>query len=247
MKAAPEAQRRLLDLQAVDTTIGRIKHKRRQLPELVLIATAQAERASLGEELIAAKTRVHDLEQDQAKAESDLAPVRERKERDQLRLDDGSITDPKQLRALLDEIEHLGHRISELEDNELEVMEWLETSQAALDDLVARRAAGDDALRALIGTRDASLAELDAELAQATSERDEIAAAIPPDLLAAYTKIAERAGGTGAALLQQGRCGGCQLSATQSDLNRYREAAADEVIRCEECDRILVRTAESGL
>jgi hypothetical protein len=31
------------------------------------------------------------------------------------------------------------------------------------------------------------------------------------------------------------------------DLNRIRAAANDEVLRCEECRRILVRTPESGL
>ena len=32
-----------------------------------------------------------------------------------------------------------------------------------------------------------------------------------------------------------------------ADLVRYRHASPDEVLRCEECNRILVRTAESGL
>ena len=58
---------------------------------------------------------------------------------------------------------------------------------------------------------------------------------------------AEKSGGVGAALLRRGRCTGCQLEATAADLVRYRAAAADEVLRCEECNRILVRTAESGL
>ncbi len=247
MKAAPEAQRRLLDLQTVDTTIAQLQHRRRQLPEHAEIARAQAERAALGERITAARTRVLDLEQDQAKAEADLVPVRQRRERDQQRVGDGSITDGKQLRALLDEIDHLGRRIGDLEDVQLEIMERLEASQAELAELTARRASGDDALRALLAARDGQLGALDAELGEASAERSAIAATLPADLLAAYTRTAERAGGTGAALLKGGRCGGCQLQLNTADLNRHRAAAADEVLRCEECNRILVRTAESGL
>ncbi len=241
MKAAPEAQRRLLDLQAVDTAVGQVTHRRRQLPEHAQIAAAQAARTSLTEQITAAKTRVYDLDLEQTKAESDLAPVRERLARDRTRVDDGSITDPKQLRALLEEIAHLERRISELEDSELEVMERLEASQGELAELTARKSAGEDELRALMAARDAQLAVIDEELASHATERAALAATIPADLLAAYAKTAERSGGTGAALLQHGRCTGCQLTLTPADLGKFRAAPADEVLRCEECNRILVR------
>ena len=39
MKAAPEAQRRLLDLQAVDTALNQLAHRRKSLPELAEITT----------------------------------------------------------------------------------------------------------------------------------------------------------------------------------------------------------------
>ncbi len=47
--------------------------------------------------------------------------------------------------------------------------------------------------------------------------------------------------------LRQRRCHGCQLELNAVDLNHIKAAAEDEVIRCEECRRILVRTPESGL
>ena len=54
-------------------------------------------------------------------------------------------------------------------------------------------------------------------------------------------------GGVGAAELRARRCTGCQLDINAADLRVYAAAAADEVLRCEECSRILVRTAQSGL
>ena len=62
-----------------------------------------------------------------------------------------------------------------------------------------------------------------------------------------YEKIRTANGGTGAAALRQRRCGGCQLELNPVEIQRIRSAPEDEVLRCEECRRILVRTAESGL
>ena len=63
------------------------------------------------------------------------------------------------------------------------------------------------------------------------------------ELVTLYGRIADRNGGVGAGALQGRRCGACQLEATASALAGYQAAAADEVVRCEECDRILVREA----
>ena len=247
MQAAATAQSKLLNLQALDTAIAQLEHRRRSLPEHAQIAERQQLRRRQGEQLIAAGTVVSDLDLEQQKAESDLVPVRERLQRDQHRVNDGAVTDPKQLNALLDEIEHLKRRINDLEDAELEVMERLEEATAARDELAAARSGGEAELRALLASRDEQVAALDAELATARAERESVGATIPVELVALYDRISARSGGTGAAALIRRRCSGCQLEVTAADLTRYRAASPDEVLRCEECDRILVRTAESGL
>lgn len=247
MQAAATAQTRLLQLQSIDTAIAQLDHRRRSLPELAAIAERQVVRRRQAEELIAANTAVSDLELDQAKAEDDLVPVRQRLQRDQQRVNDGTVSDPKQLNALLDEIEHLKRRIVALEDDELEVMERLEAATGVRDQLVADRAAGEGELRALITARDTQFAELDAELAGQRSQREGLVAELPADLVDLYDKVRAKSGGVGAAALVQRRCSGCQLQVNAADLVRYRHASPDEVLRCEECNRILVRTAESGL
>ncbi len=72
------------------------------------------------------------------------------------------------------------------------------------------------------------------------------AAEVPGELLALYDQI-RKTKGVGAAILRAGCCEGCHLSLNAADLNVIRASAPDEVIRCEECRRILVRTSESGL
>jgi uncharacterized protein len=69
---------------------------------------------------------------------------------------------------------------------------------------------------------------------------------VPADLLALYDKI-RASSGVGAAMLRRGQCQGCHLSLNTVDLYAIKATPADEVVRCEECRRILIRTPESGL
>ena len=247
IRADPGAQLRLLDLQAIDTALSQLDHRRRMLPEHAVINRLRAERHSTESDLVAADTAVSDLEREQARAENDLEPVRERLSRNRRRIADGSVGDPKALSSMVEEVEHLRKRISDLEDAELEVMEQLETAVAQRETLRSHAARLDAELAEVTAKRDRQLAELDADVADRRSVRDETAASLPDDLLKLYGKVGASHGGVGAAELRARRCTGCQLDINAADLRVYAAAADDEVLRCEECSRILVRTAQSGL
>ena len=90
-------------------------------------------------------------------------------------------------------------------------------------------------------------AALDGEMAGLRGQRGEIVPLIPTDLLTLYDKIGASHRGIGAAELRQRRCTGCQLEINAADLRAFSAAAEDEVLRCEECGRILIRTPQSGL
>jgi len=247
IKAEPSTQVRLLDVQAIDTALAQLEHRRRTLPEHAEIARLQTELAALESSLVAADTAVSDLELEQAQAERDLQPVRDRLVRNRQRIAAGSVADPKALAAMVEEVEHLKKRINDLEDAELEVMEQLETETAGREILRARAAALAETLVGLSAKRDTQLAELAADVAERRAERDGLTPELPAPLLALYTKLSSSHGGVGAAELRQGRCTGCQLDINAADLRVFRAAPADEVLRCEECSRILVRTPHSGL
>src|SRR5699024_3918522 len=95
--------------------------------------------------------------------------------------------------------------------------------------------------------RDEAAGEITAQQQHSQSERDQIAADIPADLLALYDRLRAQLGGVGAGELEHKRCGGCQLAVGAGDLARYAAAPPEEVLRCEECNRILVRTDDSGI
>ncbi len=247
MKAAASAQLRLLDLQAEDTAIARANHRKTTLPEHAVIAEGKAQRTKLASALVEVRTRVADLKLEVEKAEADLIPVRERLARDLKRRDDGVVTDPRGFAALNDEIEHLGKRISDLEDAELEAMEGLEGTAAAEARMTEELHELENSVRAVIASRDEQVAQADAEIKAHEQSRAAIVAGMPAELVALYDRIRVKAGGLGAAELKGRRCGGCQIEATPTALDEYAAAAADEVLRCEECERILVRATAADV
>jgi uncharacterized protein len=93
---------------------------------------------------------------------------------------------------------------------------------------------------------DVALGDMVEQAKKATEARAMVVADIPAELLALYDKI-RSSSGLGAAALRRGQCGGCREMLSTVELNEIRAAAADEVVRHEECRRILVRVADSGL
>jgi predicted nucleic acid-binding Zn-ribbon protein len=246
VKADPQAQRRLLDLQAIDTALAQLAHRRRKLPEHAELESLARELSALEDERVRAQVAVDDLDRDIARLERDIEQVRVRKDRDQARLTLG--TGPaRELEALQHEMVSLNRRQTELEDAELELMEQRETAQGVLDGVEERLATTRDKRTAAEQRRVEALAEISREEHFKTEARRPLVADLPADLVALYDKIREVSGGLGAALLAGGRCGGCRLELSGADRARIKAAAPDEVVRCEECRRIMVRTAESGL
>jgi len=87
---------------------------------------------------------------------------------------------------------------------------------------------------------DGMLADIDQTRRLHSSRRDELTAALDPELVALYER--QRAGGgPGAGPLQGRRCGACRIEIDRGEMSRISAAADDEVLRCPECGAILLR------
>jgi predicted nucleic acid-binding Zn-ribbon protein len=235
----------LLEVQRHDLEIDRARHRRATLAEAARVSELEASARTLDDDITRAAVEVSDLEAEQRKADADVDLVRQRAVKDRELLE--TINDAKQLSNLQHELESLARRQSELEDVELEVMERLDAAQKSHADLLSRREALAGELETARSALDNALADLADDERIATQARSSAADGLPTDLLALYDKLRADNGGIGAAALHRGRCEGCRIELTPVDLGRIREAPETEVIRCEECRRILVRTPESGL
>jgi predicted nucleic acid-binding Zn-ribbon protein len=247
VNAAPELQLRLLDLQALDSALDQLSHRRGSLPEHTEAERLTTRLGELRSEIVTAETEDGDIAREQAKAETDVEQVVSRAARDQSRLDAGQVNSPRELENLQSEIASLSKRRGDLEDTVLEIMERREAVQQQLSALTTERETLTAQLADVEQRRAAALADIDAQVEKTTVERVLIAKDIPGELMALYEKIRGNQGGVGAAALSRGRCEGCHLSLDATSLSDIRNAAPDAVLRCEECRRILVRTTESGL
>jgi predicted nucleic acid-binding Zn-ribbon protein len=247
LNAEPSAQLTLLDLQAQDSALAQLHHRRTSLPEHARIAELQAKHDELDGLRIEADTEVGDLTRAQTKADREVENVKARRVRDVERMSSGAITNPKDLESMQHELGALERRISTLEDEELEVMEKLEDAQKRLSAVTADLDHVKVELEQVTAARDTAIEAIDAEAATITAERERVVVQVPDDLLALYEKVQAQYGGLAAAALRARRCEGCRLEINGADLREIAAKPDDEVLRCPECSRILVRTAESGL
>ncbi|NYH50630.1 hypothetical protein HNR06_000219 [Nocardiopsis arvandica] len=247
MKAEPAAQARLLDLQELDTELHRLDHRARHLPEVAEANRLKERVDQIDGELVSAQTGVSDVERQQRKAESDVDQVRTRSDRDTKRLESGQITNAKELQNLQSEIASLGRRQAELEEVVLEVMERAEELNAEVARLTAERERTVAEYTETVARRDTAAAGIQWDRARVVENRARVAEEVPDDLLALYDKLRAQYDGVAAAPLRYGRCGGCKLALSTVELNEIKATPADEIVRCDDCRRILVRTEESGL
>ena len=234
-------------MQELDSRLDTLRHQAKNPPQGAELRELAATRADVDGRARDLQVRVEDLTRAQRKADADVEQVKARRVRDQQRLDGGTVTNPKDLERLQHELVSLDRRIGDLEDAELEVMEQLEDVQRELSVLRGRLTAIDERVAVLTEARDERLAALREEAAGVVRDRAAAVAGMPTDLLALYDRLREQKGGVGAALLRARRCEGCSLELNSGDLAVIAKQSSDEVVRCEECGRILVRTGESGI
>ncbi len=246
VKASPQSQLRLLELADLDAELGRLDHRRRSLPEVAELARLEARASELKDEIVVTETELGDLSREENRAERDVEQVRSRIDRDRARLDAGQVSAARELATLQSEIESLRRRQGDLEEIVLELMERREGLVSRRDELSAERDSLGTETAEVAARRDAAFKEIDEQAGKATEQRGTVVADVPADLLKLYEQIRDTRG-VGAAALRAGRCEGCHLNLNTVDLNQIRGSAPDEVLRCEECRRILVRTPESGL
>lgn len=243
MKAAVVQQRSLLELAELDAELARLTHRAGHLPEQQDYEQKQADHAEANDRLAALRIALEDLDTQVSRFEAEIDAVRQREDRDRSLL--GSVADARQLSELQHELDTLQRRQASLEDSLLEVMEHREELQAQQNTELSEidRLQGEltTARQALDGT----LTEIDQTRHQRSARREELTAALDPELVALYERQRSR-GGPGAGPLQGGRCGACRIEIDRGELSRIATAADDDVLRCPECGAILLRIKDFG-
>jgi predicted nucleic acid-binding Zn-ribbon protein len=215
------------------------------LPEHAGLTAAESAVRAAKDKLVEVETAAGDLDRDIRRLERDVDGVRARTERDNQLLAGAGIS-AKQATDLQHELETLARRQSVLEDEQLEVMEQREAVGADVEHSRAVLATAEQELAAVTERRDAALVDIDAAESGRRRAREEVVATLPADLLGLYERRREQRG-VGAAALVARRCQACRLELNRTALAELKAAPADDLVYCDECGVILVRTEGSGL
>lgn len=231
----------LLEVQAHDLTADQLRYRRETLAERSQLQAAERSLVELDRALQVAGGRLADLERVQHRLEDEIDAIEAKALDSEGRLYSGTVQAPRELQALAEEVEGLRRRKRRLEDELIDGMEQAEPVSTEISALEEQRSGVESEASRLRAHLAAAEAEIDAALAAETDARDGVAAVVPPELLATYERLRQRLGGVGVARLDAGRCTGCHLSLPAQELDALRRAPPEEIVRHEECGRILVR------
>ncbi|MEI8066541.1 MAG: C4-type zinc ribbon domain-containing protein [Actinomycetes bacterium] len=240
MKASPEHQSQLIELQLIDTALMGARHRLASLPEREQITAIHARLATSAAELAIVEAELADAAIDLRRSELEVEQVSDRITKDEVRLASGSAS-AKELEQLQHEVGTLGKRKSELEDLELEIMMRHDSVKTRVEEL-RNDEVGLQKLELELNIRlENGITEIEKEIAEKELERRSLVPQIDPALVELYEKIRASGAGVGAALLLGNTCGGCHLAINAIEIERIKTLDGEEVLRCEECRRILVR------
>jgi uncharacterized protein len=240
MQAPIAEQHALVQLQAHDSAIERLRHRRGSLPEDARLAELADALAAVDQLTAEREGTLATVQRDQSRLEHEIDMVTSKARNEEARAVSGKVTSPKELTAIQDEVASLKRRQVALEDELLELMEQRENLEGELAELATRRQGFTAEQAEVTKIRDASLVEIDRELDGEQAARDEVAPAVGEQLLGLYDQVRSKMGGVGAALLLGNTCQGCRVSISPLELAAVRKLPPEEIKRCENCRRILV-------
>lgn len=226
----------------------------RQLYQLQLVDSEWAERSQrlarveegLGEsqELIHARQAVTETEgslaglRQQSRAlDLDIATVNSKLKQNQDRLYSGRVRNPKELNNLQEEAVALRRRISELEDEQLELMIGIEEEEAELAERQARLRQIESTWRAGQASLQSEKGELELRLVELGEEREALRAGVGAVDLAHYDDLRQRYGGTAVVRLKRGICQTCGVDVPTSVARAVERGEGRHY--CPVCSRLL--------
>ena len=240
MQASVAQQSLILEMQSLDNEIMQANTKLKSLPEIEQLLHIDKRIATATDELAVVKSEADQIALELRRGEVDVETVTDRIKKDEARLASGNAT-PKELEQLQHEVGTLKKRQESLEEIELEIMIRSDAITSRSNTLTTDLASLQTLKDEISGRLKTATDEINKVLADKNTARNLVANQIEKPLLELYEKIRGNGGGVGAAALVGNKCNGCNLAINAVEMDRIKSLAKDELLRCEECRRILVR------
>jgi predicted nucleic acid-binding Zn-ribbon protein len=228
----------LLQLQRVDSTIDRLQARLAHLPEQAALDALEAKAKELDAQIAERQAVFDDVSTRQRRLDFEVDTLVQKIRAESGRLYSGVVSNAKELQDISREVEALKRRKSVLEDNDLEVMEERDGVEKELTALTNERSSLATEIERGRVSRDTAAGEAGLQLRAAEAERQRWVPRVDPQLLQVYDTIRASKGGVGAAAMVDGTCQGCHMRLPAQEAERVRTTGG--LVRCDECQRILV-------
>jgi uncharacterized protein len=143
-----------------------------------------------------------------------------------------------------EEFQALGHEITryekELDDfetKELEAMEEVDRFRRILKEAEVAMARTQALVQEDLDLLTKRRGTLEAERAEVSGERGSLVQHVPEELIPVYSRLMKSKDGLAVAPMREGKCEGCHMKLIASTVIKVQ--SEEEVIRCEDCGRIL--------
>lgn len=186
-------------------------------------------------ELDAAKESLDGMERQYRDLDAEAEDLRQHIRRLEDKLYGGKIKNPKELMGYEQESDILKGKLVKMDDSLLEMMEKIESGKLNLDRLKKAFDEAEENWHSEIVPLKQQAGQLTSELAELEARRKDHLQEIDKGTLSLYERIKGRKAHA-VVRVEQGRCTGCKVSLSVSELQRVRGTS---VVQCSNCGRIL--------
>ena len=231
--------KRLYALQRIDFKIDELTREKKNQPEKEEAIDVQEKIEKLKVLKNNHDSIFSEAGRDQSRTESNLAMTEDKLKKNETRLYDGKVTNPKELKSLQEEVGHLKEKTDDLESELLEALDKTEKLEAENSKLGSgllsfeeKKGQLDEAITTLDSDRDELIENL-------SVERQTVFDDIDSDVIKLYERLRKEKNGIAVAVLKEGTCQGCHITLAAIELNAYKDDG--EIWRCGHCSRIVVK------
>ncbi|MCL6472365.1 MAG: hypothetical protein K6T91_06080 [Firmicutes bacterium] len=228
----------LAELQKIDSQIDSLNYREKHLPERDRYLNLSEEVSKTKALYNTVDKKLHDEAQIQKRIEDELDSLTKKIDKEQNRLYSGTITSPKELSNVQQEINHLKEVADEKETallEQIDVVDKLKSNVKVISErLDTRKSELDEAKSAM----DTALAEIRGERTKLQAEREPVYGALSEDTRQLYDRVRTKHP-IAVTVLAEGICQGCMVELPSTEAERIESSAKLE--RCPNCSRIIAK------
>lgn len=228
----------LYKLQQIDSELSIIKNKIDKLPEKIAYEKRYFENEVILKKLDELEKSRHELSRKIKRDDEEVKTIEQKINKEEKRLFSGSITNPKELKSIQDEIAILNKKKDSFETDELELMENLDEMTNIINNFIEQSKNNEIDIKKLKEEFDGINSNLEMRLTELSKERESAIKVVSGGLLEKYTDMIKNKGGIAVARIIDGDCSGCRVKLPFEEIETLN--LNKELGRCPSCKRMLI-------